>query len=145
MQLADEGVRSKSGQTLIPEDEVSTWAVIAKAAGLNHTSISDPQHDAAMVSRIQQKFKNEVNDLKSDYVKAIKDGDDVEEIVDAWQELMQRQKDAGIKPTPLSQLYRAPVTMSKRDRMVIDGVPYREGTKGLVENVIGDEEAEEEE
>lgn len=145
MQLADEGVRSKSGQTLIPEDEVSTWAVIAKAAGLNHTSISDPQHDAAMVSRIQQKFKNEVNDLKSDYVKAIKDGEDVEEIIDAWQELMERQKKAGIKPTPLSHLYRAPATMSKRDAMVIDGVPYREGTKGLVENVIGDEEEEEEE
>lgn len=138
--IATEGVVDKKGQTLVPEDEVTAGTVVAQALGSRPTQITSPQHDAFIVSSIAFEFKEEANTLKSKFIKARKAGKPTADIVEDWKDMMKRQKEAGLQPSKLSTLYRAPQAMNKKDTMVLDGVPYSKSTKGLVENVTRGQE-----
>lgn len=138
--FADEGVVDKKGQTVVNKEDVSTGTVVAQALGSRPTQVSEPQHDTIVVSKIMQKFKDQANTLKSQFVRARKEGEATDDIVAKWQKMQEKQRAAGIKPAAMSELYKSMATANKRDRMVIDGVPFRKNNRALVQDITGGEE-----
>lgn len=139
-EFSQQGVQDRKGATVVKKDEFGAGDVLAQALGSRPTAISDPQHDAAVVGKLQQQFKDEANSLKSQFVRARKGDGDTNGLVEKWREMMDKQREMGMKPQPLSELYKAPAQMGKRDSMAIDGVQYRKTTRGLVEDVTGNKQ-----
>jgi hypothetical protein len=134
---AQDGVVDKKGLQTTKPDELSAGNILGQALGSNQAKITDAQHDASVVGKLQAGFKDQTNLLKSQFVRAKIDGDDVDGIVAKWRTMMEKQRAMGMKPPVLSELYRAPAQMNKRGRMLIDGVPYTKRNKGLVQDVVG--------
>lgn len=139
-EFSQQGVQDRKGSTVVGKDSFGAGDVLAQALGSRPTAIADPQHDAAVVGKLQQQFKDEANSLKSQFVRARKGDGDTDGLVEKWRSMMDKQRAMGIKPQPLSELYKAPSQMAKRDAMSIDGVQYRKTTRGLVEDVTGNKE-----
>lgn len=137
--FAEDGVVDKKGQTIVDKDAVSTGTILGQALGSRPTQVADPQHEAAVVSKIMQRFKDEENTLKSQFIRTRKEGGDTEAIMDKWRTMQDGQRKAGIKPSTMGDLYKSAATGAKRDRMVIDGVPFRKNNRALVQDITGGE------
>lgn len=143
VRIADEGLVDNKGAQV--EDEIGTGDILAKALGSNPVSITGPSHDSYVANQIIRGFKDEANTLKTQFIRAQREGEDVEEIVEDFKNLMARQKAAGIKPMTLSDLYKAPRNMRAREMRTVNGVQFRPGTEELVRDITGEgtDEAEE--
>lgn len=137
--FANEGVTNKHGTVTTPSEDLGIGDILGKAVGSNPTRITGPAHDAAIVSQIESEFRDDARNLKRKFVEARKDGEDVGEIVEKWKKLMERQRKAGVKPSTLSELYKAPSQMRKREDAVLSGVPYNKRNRKLVESVTSEE------
>lgn len=133
-----DGVVDRKGMTTTQPDEVTGGDIVAQALGSRPTHLTDPQHDAHVVQTVQQELKDHANVLKSQFVRARKSGDDVNDITEQWQAMQDKQRKVGIKPSPMSELYKAPAQMGKREHMMIDGVPFNKKNRGLVQSVTGE-------
>jgi hypothetical protein len=137
--FAEDGVIDRKGQTVVNKDDVGVSTILGQALGSRPTQVEEPQHEAAVVGGIMQKFKDQENTLKSQFVAARKSGDDTGSIVEKWQAMQEKQRQAGLKPSTMGDLYKAASTMNKRDRMMINGVPFRKTNRTLVQDIAGNE------
>jgi hypothetical protein len=132
-----EGITKRNGDIVMSPDEISFAEGFMKAVGLPTTNISEQQYLQSMVYDYDKFFAERAKSVKSDYVKATRDGDTEArgEAREAWQKLQEARAKQGYKKQPMSDLLKAPQDAKKREKTVIGGVQTTKGNREFVKRL----------
>lgn len=132
-----EGITKRNGDIVMSPDEISFAEGFMKAVGLPTTNISEQQYLQSMVYDYDKFFAERAKSVKSDYVKATRNGDTEArgEAREAWQKLQEARAKQGYKKQPMSDLLKAPQDAKKREKTVIGGVQTTRGNRKFVKQL----------
>ena len=86
----------------------------------------------------QEYYKLREERLKHEYAKAYRENDTqtMEGLRKQWGEYQQAQREQGILPTPIGDLYKAPAEQRKREILTTEGIQFKKSTRGAVADLV---------
>lgn len=119
-----EGITSKSGDVQMSSDDIGLFTGISQAVGLPSKTITDRSKLSEAKYRADEFFKERVTRVKREYTAAVRSGDTqaAAEARQRWVELQAVRKERGYKPSPMSELLKAPQERAKREKSAVGGV-----------------------
>lgn len=138
---ATEGMTNRQGDVLLTPDEMSFMDTFATSLGFTPTKIMTQRLNQSAAIEYDRYFKERVKQLKFAYTQAAKDGDTeaMDEVRARWTALQESKKRNGFKPTPITELLKAPAEQRKREKNTAGGVQFRSTNKKFVEELAGEE------
>jgi hypothetical protein len=99
------------------------------------TALQARQRRTGDVIEMESYYRERAADLKRDYVRAYRsqDTEGLQDARDQWMAMVEAQKRNGFKPSPLSNLIKAPNDVTKKEKDMVEGVMSRPGSRGFVE------------
>lgn len=131
---ASEGVTDKSGDMLLPPDEVGAVAGVMQALGLPTTALTDQRRRSNVAFETNEFFKDRTADLKQQYIEAETPAEKAE-VRKAWTAYQQSRVENGFKRQPMSELLKAPREKAKRERNTAGGVQFTNSNRQFVEDL----------
>lgn len=132
--MATEGLTKKNGDMLLDPD---TLKGLLQAVGFPHTDVASAKRLNAQRYEYDQYFKDRQSSITHRYTRAVKakDGDAQRDLIDAYKRLQDAKQRAGFKPTPMSNLLKAPAAQAKREANTARGVQYTTRDEGFVKGL----------
>jgi hypothetical protein len=135
VRIADKGITQRNGDVVLSADDVNILDAMSQALGLPTNTITDKQFVRNAEYQSAKFYKERSTDLKSDYVKAFREGDSetMAEIRQKWEQTQIARVRNGEKRQPISELFRAPQEQVKREKNIKGGRFGGGGASGMFE------------
>lgn len=134
--FANEGITNRRGDVLMTPDELSLFDIGTQGLGLPSTKLQERQRRVGQSIDYDTFYKERTTALRDNYAKAYRAGDQetLNEVRSDWRNMSAAMRANGLKPPPMSSLFKAPMEQRKRERDVVEGVQHTARTKKLVES-----------
>jgi len=135
VELANKGIAQRNGDVVLSADDIGVLDVMSQALGLPTNTITDKQFVRNAEYQFDKFYKERSTDLKTDYVKAFREGDSetMAEIRQKWEQTQIARVRNGEKRQPISELFRAPQEQTKRQNAIKGGVKKPSLASGITE------------
>jgi hypothetical protein len=137
---ATEGVTNTKGDVLLRPDELSEADTMLQALGFSSTHLNDRTFTQNVVMEYEEYYKDRMDRVTHKYVKAFREGDTegMRDARDQFMEYQKAQREAGLLPTPISSMYKAPSEQIKRQAKTIGGVQWDKHNLRVVKELSGE-------
>jgi hypothetical protein len=137
VRIYSEGFTSRKGDELLSADQIGEVTAFWQSIGLTPTQTSVRGEKQGRVIELEQKFSGRSSSLKRAYSEAAKARDTARmaELRADWRNLQEARVRNGYPRKPISELLRAPQEQRKRERQVVEGVPFTESSRRFVERI----------
>ncbi len=137
IRYANEGLTTRRGEQILPEEEVGFFTGIAKALGLTPTNITELQLKRHIFFELEQTFRGKSSELRTRYLRESRQGnrEELRRIEERWQELQEVRARYGFAKQPLSRLKSVLKEARKHERMTMGGIQYTSRTKRAAINM----------
>ncbi len=127
VRLASQGFTNKAGETTVQADDVGAMAGVMQSMGIATSTLTDRSFRASAKYTQDKYYTSQTQAVKKSYTEAYLDGDTdrMREARDQWTNMQAARKGLGYKPSPLSDLLKAPADRAKHEQQTIGGVQYR--------------------
>lgn len=115
-QLATEGLERKNGDIVMTPDEIGTMKAVLQAAGFRDLSAAEKMARYYETVAAEQYYRERVSEMKREYAEA-QDTNNIEamqNITAEWRTMNAAKKRFNLKPTAISELYKARAERAKR-------------------------------
>ena len=131
--FATEGLTTRSGALLVPDEEINAFSVMAQALGLPTTEITNAQLRRQIMFEIQAFFRGKSRVLQNLYKKAWRQGDveAMREIEDRWRALQDVRVKYGLRRRPLKELRQILRRERRQERDTVAGIQFESSSRGL--------------
>ena len=128
-----EGMTRRNRDEILAPEEVDTLANIFSAIGVPAAQQAVIYENSNLARDIKNKFTDRTSRIKNEYIEAVKNNDQEgkKEARAAWKKLQDAKRRNGVKPTPLSNLLKAPAEKRKRERNTVGGIQYTKSDRAL--------------
>lgn len=135
LRMGTEGWTTRSGDVVIPADEVSLFELALQGAGFTTSRMSDRNRITAGLVRHEEKFDAMADRIRQDYRKAAKAKDNagMREARVEWQKMNEARKRQGFRPVQVGSLVKAARDQRKREGRVVGGVVSDRSNRGYLE------------
>ena len=135
LRMGTEGWTTRSGDVVIPADEVSLFELALQGAGFTTSRMSDRNRITAGLVRHEEKFDVMADRIRQDYRKAAKAKDTaaMREARIEWQKMNEARKRQGFRPVQVGSLVKAARDQRKREGRVVGGVVSDRSNRGYLE------------
>jgi hypothetical protein len=133
--FATEGVTMRNGDVVLKPEEITMVDAAFQAVGLPTTTITDRQRTQRTVAEFDKYFQDRAGEIKKDYIEARRAGDNTSDAMTEWTKLQEARVRNGYKRQPMSDLLRAPMAATKRERNVTAGIEFNKGNRQFVQSL----------
>ncbi|OHD21341.1 MAG: hypothetical protein A2Y38_16530 [Spirochaetes bacterium GWB1_59_5] len=130
-----EGVTNSRGDIVMKPEEVGVMTDALQVLGLPTTVLTDRSWKAGVAYDQKQHFQSEAAKIKREYTEAIQNHENPAEARKAWMDLQAQRVKQGFKRQQMSELIGAPREQAKRERQVVNGLPYEKTDKRYIERL----------
>lgn len=132
------GLQSKSGDTLVQPEDMSSLDQFYTALGITPADMANVSDRRSETFEATQHYQDMATHMTRQYALAAKadDTDKMSDLRDSWAQMQTSMKDQGFKPTPISSLYKAPGAQFKREAKSIDGVETTKSNREFVDDLV---------
>jgi hypothetical protein len=137
--LATKGERTYNTDQAFSPEELGAATAIVAGLGFTPEILSKRWASQRTVKSYEKTFDRRTSEIKRAYREAVDSGSrkEIRQARQEWLDLQDAKRSAGVRPSPMTELVKAPGEQRKRERQTTGGVKWDRGTRGLVENVTG--------
>lgn len=132
VRFATEGVTMRNGDVVLKPEEITLVDAAFQAVGLPTTTITDRQRTQRTVAEFDKFFQDRSGEIKKDYIEARRAGENTSDIMTEWTKLQEARVRNGYTRQPMSDLLRAPMAATKREKDVVGGIEFNKGNRQFV-------------
>jgi len=130
-----DGVVNGRGETVLSPDEFTFWEAAQQALGFTPDRQVERIYRQNAAHDIEAAVKDQGADLRRDFAKAVRAGEPTGDIRRKWMEYQDRRVNLGFQRQPLSELMKAPETVSKNERNMAGGVKFNNDSEKFVKGL----------
>lgn len=119
-----EGITTHNGDVVLNPDDISELSKNLTLLGVPSTQLQHRNFMVETQQRYSEYYAARASRLERQYEIARENGDSdaIQGIISEWQDMQQRQTAAGLIPTPISNMYKAPMAQKRREALTVGGV-----------------------
>jgi hypothetical protein len=138
--LKAHGLVNKAGVQLLKPEDISYYDAALTAIGVNPSHLVDQAEKTSDLYNVGQFYDAKTAKLKVDFIKAreANDAARTQDIRAKWRDMQMAQRGQGLKPSPMSTLYKAPRELAKKQHQVMGGVAYDKSDRRFVMQMMLD-------
>lgn len=120
--LAQEGLTKTNGDMLLKPEEINLVESILQGIGFVPSDVKDRQKKYYEKVAFEEYYRERATELKRGWVAAAKDNDSLalRELEADWRKVQAAKVRLGLKPTPVSELYRSVREQARRQKKIDD-------------------------
>lgn len=140
MRYADRGITKRSGDVLLPKEELGPVDLVYAALGLSTQKLAERAQASGQTFEATEHYKGLTTTLKRRYVNAYDRGDtaELEDVRQRWKEVQEARRKDGFKVQPMGDLLKSVKERARRERRTAGGVQYTPANRGFVEEMADD-------
>jgi hypothetical protein len=128
-----QGLTNGRGDVVMKPEEIGMMTDLMQGLGLETTQLSDRRWKSQMIDDRKTYFEEKAADIKRDYIADRKAGGNGSEARQEWMKLQAERVNQGFTRQAASDLTNSVKEQAKRERNVVDGLPYQQTNKKFVE------------
>lgn len=135
--IGDEGLTRRNGDVVMSAADIDFLDQASVLMGFPSKTLADQTWKSRVLYETDQFFSARTTRLKRKYARAVREGDTeaAAEVREDWRQLQEAKRRNGYRPSPMTELLRAPAERTRREARTAGGAPFRPQNRQFVQEL----------